>query len=91
MTTRSLPAVGAIPALRLIEISGGGVDWAVRRRGPFGWTIRRSDDGSLLATMRYGSLGVAGDLGPRSAALIVALVEAHVVSAVSPFVWLGGW
>lgn len=55
---------------RPIVIVGRGVDWVLRRRGPFGWRLCRSTDNSLLAMMRYGALSVLGDLEPREAALL---------------------
>jgi hypothetical protein len=76
--------------LRPIAIVGRGVDWVVRRRGPFGWRLCRSTDDSLLAMLRYGSLSVRGDLEPREAALLVAVVETDIPSTISPLAWLRG-
>lgn len=76
--------------LRPIAIVGRGLDWVVRRRGPFGWRLCRSTDNALLAMKRYGSLSVLGGLEPREAALLVAVVETDIPSAISPFAWLGG-
>jgi len=76
--------------LQPVVIVGSGVDWVLRRRGPFGWRLCRSTDKSLLAAMRYGSLSVLSDLEPCEAALLIAVVEADIPSAVSPFAWLRG-